>query len=497
MSTMDKNCDTDQRAESFSYNCSSIIIGKNASTTGKVILAHNEDDNGVVNQQHIVPRVKHAPDETIVFEDGTAVIPQVSETYEYYWSEMRSSKEKISAADGFVNEWGVAVYSDSCISSKEEASDPQPAEMLYALRRLVAERSKTAREGVEVAVGLIEKYGYNGARSYQICDKDEAWVLQVAKGKHYAAKRVPDDEVLYIPNWYIIHEIDFADTEHKNYYFASDLVSYAIKHGWYTPAKGGDYSDFDFAKAYQGAGENQFNILRARNAWKLLMGREPDDIKQFSVKLDKKIGAPEAKKVLRSHYEGTPDDLTCGYDLNPHMSPNRHFTICNTWTIESSIIEFNENPALTRIWRASLTPCISPYVPWYLGMTEIPAGYNWCEPLEAQKTHFCPPAQDDQYHADRAFWTFMTLKYLTDFDYKGTHATIQASIRELESNWLEEQANVEAEYHVKLKKDPALATEFITEYTAAQAAKAQGWAHDIIQRLGEAKVRSNEGYPAK
>jgi len=493
----DRTSDITQEAQSFSYNCSSIIIGKNASTTGKVILAHNEDDNGVVNQQHFVPRMKHAPGETIVFEDGTADIPQVSETYAYYWSEMRSSKEKVSAADGFVNEWGVAVYSDSCISCKEEASDPQPAGMLYALRRLVAERSRTAREGVEVAIGLIEAYGYNGSRSYQICDQNEAWVLQVAKGKHYAAKRVPDDEVLYIPNWYTIHEIDFADTEHKNYYFASDLVSYSMKHGWYTPAKDGDYSDFDFAKAYQGAGENQFNILRARNAWKLLMGREPDDIKQFSVKLNEKIGAEEAKKVMRSHYEGTADDMTCDYALNPHMDPKRHFTICNTWTIESSIVEFNEIPALTRIWRAALTPCISPYVPWYLGMTKIPDGYNWCEPLVAQKTHFCPPASDDEYHIDRAFWTFMTVKYLTDFDYKGTHEILQESIRALEENWSVEQADVEAEYHTKLKKDPAAATEFITEYTTAQAKKAWDWAQTMIQRLGEAKVLSNLKNPAE
>ena len=497
MSTMDKNIDADQRAESFPYNCSSIIIGKNASTTGKVILAHNEDDRDVVNQQHIVPRIKHAPDETIIFEDGTAVIPQVSETYEYYWSEMRSSKEKVAAADGFVNEWGVAIYSDSCISCKEEASDPQPAGMLYALRRLVAERSRTAREGVEVAIGLIEKYGYNGARSYQICDQNEAWVLQVAKGKHYAAKRVPDDEVLYIPNWYTIHKIDFADTEHKNYYFASDLVSYAIKHGWYTPANEGDYSDFDFAKAYQGEGENQFNILRARNAWRILLGKEPTDIKQFSAKLDKKIGAQDAKRVMRSHYEGTADDMTCDYDLNPHMNPMRHFTICNAWTVESSIIEFNETPALTCIWRAALTPCISPYVPWYLGMTKIPYGYNWCGPLEAQKTHFCPPVSDDQYHIDRAFWTFMTVKYLTDFDYKGTHETLQASVRELEANWSQAQANVEAEYHDKLKNDPAAARQFITEYTAAQAKRVWDLASSMIQRLGEAKVSSNKKNPAK
>ncbi len=492
MSTIDKSSNTDQGAQSFAYNCSSIIIGKNASTTGKVILAHNEDDHHVVMQQFIVPRMKHTQGEMLIFDDGKAVIPQVSETYGYYWSEMRSSTQLVSFADSFINEWGVAVVSDSCNPSKVSDSDPQHGDMIYALRRLVAERSRTAREGVELAIGLIEKYGYNSSRSYQICDQNEGWVLQVSKGKHYAAKRVPDDEVLYIPNWYTIHKIDFTDTKHENYYFASDLVSYAIGHGWYTPAKDGDYSDFDFAKAYQGGGETQFNILRASNAWRLLMGEEPADIKQFSVKLDRKIGLQESKNVMRTHYEGTADDITCDYAKNPHMDPMRHFTICNAWTIESSIIEFNEDLALTCIWRAVLTPCISPYTPWYLGILKIPDGYNWCDFIKAQETHFHPPVSDDQYNPARAFWAFMTVKYLTDFDYKGTHDTIQESIRELEAKWSEEQAATREAYKDLRMKDQKLAAEFLTDYTAAQAAKAWDFAKNMVYELGEAKILSNE-----
>jgi dipeptidase len=317
--------------------------------------------------------------------------------------------------------------------------------------------------------------------------------LQVAKGQQYAAKRVPDDEVLFIPNWYTIHGIDFSDAAHENCYFSDDLVGYALRRGWYRPVNAGDYSDFDFAKAYQAGAENRFNIPRARNAWRILLGEEPADIRQFSAKLGRKIGLEEAKRVMRSHFEGTSDDITDDYALNPHMDPMRHFTICNAWTTESSVIEFNEDPALTCIWRAVLTPCISPYVPWYLGITKIPDGYNWSDPLEAQKTHFCPPAADDAYNSTRAFWAFMTVKYLTDFDYKGTHGAIQASIREMEATWNGEQQNTQQAYKALRMKDSALAAAYLTDYTAVQAKKAWDFAQNMIQRLGEAKILSNEG----
>ena len=66
-------------------NCSTILIGKDATVTGKVILAHNEDDTEAVVATHFVPRIVHKPGEFITLADGSAKIPQVEETYSYYW----------------------------------------------------------------------------------------------------------------------------------------------------------------------------------------------------------------------------------------------------------------------------------------------------------------------------------------------------------------------------------------------------------------------------
>ncbi len=53
------------------------------------------------------------------------------------------------------------------------------------------------------------------------------------QGKHYVAKRAPDDEVYFVPNVYVIHEVDFED--HENYIASDGLKEYAIEHGWYNP----------------------------------------------------------------------------------------------------------------------------------------------------------------------------------------------------------------------------------------------------------------------
>ena len=68
-------------------DCSTIIVGKNASSTGHVLMGHNEDDMGCYVQSHLVPHAAHQPGETVTFADAPAVIPQTPETLGFYWSE--------------------------------------------------------------------------------------------------------------------------------------------------------------------------------------------------------------------------------------------------------------------------------------------------------------------------------------------------------------------------------------------------------------------------
>ena len=466
-------------------NCSSVIIGKKASKTGRVILGHNEDDENVIASVYIIPHRFHKKSETLSFEKDKSTIPQAPETYGYFWSEMRSNVQEASFGDTFVNERGVAIASNGCTPSREANDDRQDGGIGYGIRRLVAERAGTAREGVEIAVELIEKYGYCSSRSYQICDKDEGWALQIVKGKHYIAKRVPDDEVMFIPNWYTIHGCDFSDTSHQDCYFSKGLADYAMEHGWYTPARENDYGDFNFAGSYQAGGDESYNVLRAKAAWRLLLGREPENIKQFSAKPDKKIGVEDVKKILRYHYEGTEDDITDSYSINPHMDHKHHFAICNALTQDSCIVEFDEDPALTCILHAMLNPCTSPYVPWYLGISRAPGFYGLHSLETAQDTHFAPPEADMEYNSEKIYWTYRTLKRFADADYKNVHGVIQNSIKDMEAKWNDERRLVHRTYKELHGKDTAVAIEYLTGYTEKQAILARDWAEDMTRLLSK------------
>ena len=175
---------------------------------------------------------------------------------------------------GYANEAGVVVCSNGGGSSFD-GDDPDEASLGlkdggvgFLLRRVIAERAHTAREGVEIAAKLLDEYGYFGsARNYTIADKDEAWCLNVVKGHHYVAKRIPDDKVMLISNMLAIRHVDLNDKE--NVVAPADLIEYAIKKGRYTPKVEGDYSDFDFAMAYQ-SDENRHaptKSVRMRLGW--------------------------------------------------------------------------------------------------------------------------------------------------------------------------------------------------------------------------------------
>ena len=148
---------------------------------------------------------------------------------------------------------------------------------------VLRERAHNAREAVKIAGEIIEKYGYFGAaRNYTVADKDEAWIINVVKGRHYVAKRIPDDKVMLISNYLAIRDVDLNDKE--NVIASPDLIEYAIKMGRYKPAKAGDYSDFDFSRAYQPDDSSRLrstNALRLQTGWEYLTGIHYSDWLHF------------------------------------------------------------------------------------------------------------------------------------------------------------------------------------------------------------------------
>lgn len=65
--------------------CFTVVVGKDASSTGEILVGHNEDnDRRIITNQYWVPAATHKAGEMIEFEASAAKIPQVEKTFGFW-----------------------------------------------------------------------------------------------------------------------------------------------------------------------------------------------------------------------------------------------------------------------------------------------------------------------------------------------------------------------------------------------------------------------------
>ena len=350
-------------------NCMTLIAGREVSFNHRVLVGHNEDDPGHLAVRHAyVPAQDWDEGSVLPAEEGCAQIPQVPHTFGYYWIEFKADNGGITNADAFANENGVVITTNSMGRSREDMEDASVVRdggIGYNLRRVLAERARSASDGARVLIDMMETWGYAmSGRAYTIADKDEAFMFQLVRGHHYIGARVPDNAVAVMPNHYNFHTLHDC----PEMFYSEDLVSYAIEKGWYVPKQSGDFSDFDFAAAYQHeeTWNNPGNMLRQKHSQRLVL-RRPWDLETegvpFVVYPDHPMDVQTFAEVLSNHYEGTEDDCErFGPGRSPHNVPNTR-RICTGTTLESNIYVFDERTELLTVYSCLGRPCQLPYLP--------------------------------------------------------------------------------------------------------------------------------------
>ncbi len=146
--------------------------------------------------------------------------------------------------NGGLNEHGVAVRDVWSPSSErlQALTPPDQRGLNYSdLARIVLERARSAREGVELIGRLIAEHGEAtyGGNSHLIADAGEAWVVVEFAGgqKLWAAERVGRDGMRISRPGVIQHvPADFAG--HPDFAAAPHLIEFAVDQGWYDVASG-------------------------------------------------------------------------------------------------------------------------------------------------------------------------------------------------------------------------------------------------------------------
>lgn len=435
--------------------CFSIVVGKDASADGGVIVAHNEDDEApqIVNH-HKVPRRSHPPGATVTLRQG-GVLEQAQRAWAYLWSEMPG----MSFSDSYINEWGVTVTSDNC-PSREDKPQLTDGGIGYMLRRLVAERARTAREGVLLAGKLVERFGYvDSGRTYIIADPGEGWLFCVVQGKRWLARRVPDDEVAMVANTYTIRAVDLQDK--ANVLASADILDYAKSRGWYNPQTDGS---FDFARVYANpkaaASPNNTGRQWSGLSYVARDRLEPDRGLPFSVVPKHKLSVRDVMQILRHDKETESGPA-------PADSP-LVCALCSGATQTSFAAQLRRGMPLDIgivYWVCLSSPRASFYIPFHFGLSDLPAGFR----LESQrptKEAFETRVQAPfTVNPQEAFWMFSN--FSDKIDRRGPHAAaaVKAEAQRIERDAFALQKSVEETARRSYKDDNATALRLLENYS--------------------------------
>ncbi len=471
------------------HGCTMILVGKEATKDGSVLLAYNNDWDGKgASHVVVVPRKTYEPGAKHVLSNGVE-IPQPAQTYAYIGNELQWT-DRITFENG-INEYQVAVSFGTAVKINEKAEKVDPLLKKESSKRgllipwrLILERSKTAREGLELAEKLFNEYGLREDGSFAIADPNEIWLIQIGGGHHWAAVRVPDNCYVIQDNTFRMGEISCENADKCK--CSPNLIEFSIEKGLYDPASG----SFNFKKAW---GHVYTKIPpRDRRIWRVqsLLNPSsslPPDTPYFDFPLflvpEQKITKETLMSIMRDHLEGTELDTTNAYKQgNPHFTKDR--SMCRTNTQYSVITQLRgwlPSEIGGAMWLAIATPDTSVYVPWYKGITEVPHAYQFGK------------GKSDP---ESAYWAFKRIGNLVNTHYGDLIEDVRNTWKAFEEREFETQESVENTALDLFQQDESLARAFLSSYSNAQALKAYNMAQEMINglqtRLVELQFRSIE-----
>lgn len=359
------------------FACTTMIVGKDATSDGSVIVAHSDDD---VSDERViyVPAADHKKgSQRAVYYDNASLgfnpdynaselcryigtsrgpgydtheinpetkeeyapsiplgsIPQVPHTYAYF-----------DSSYGIMNEHQLSI--GECTCGAKEHPKPDPGNRLFysaELSRVALERCTKASEAVDLMGDLIIKYGYYGTgETLLVGDTEEAWVMEMCGFENdddeanakpnglWVAKRVPDNGYFVAANEFRIREIDVDDPYTK---YSDNLFEICKKKGWWKPTSSEEKLDWLPTVSWGEYGHPYYSL---RRVWRAMSKVKPsanfspwvDDgyttAYPFSIVPDQKLSIADVASIYRDHYEGTEFDLTQGLAAGPFGNPARY-----------------------------------------------------------------------------------------------------------------------------------------------------------------------------
>ena len=456
--------------------CTNIIVAKNASADGSVMVSYNADSYGAYGVMYRHVGGKHQAGEMRkIYEWDTGKylgeIPQATVTYNVV---------------GQMNEHQVTVC-ETTFGGREELADSTGIIDYGSLIYIALERSKTAREAIDVMTSLVAKYGYySEGETFSIADKNEVWVMEMmgkgpgGHGAVWVAVRIPDDCICCHANQSRITRFDMKDK--KNVLYSKDVVKFAREKGYFN----GKDADFSFRDAYapmdfSGARYCEARVWSFFNHWvdgmdkylDVAMGKNNKGEMPLYFVPKAKLTVADVQNGMRDHYEDTPLDICHDLGAGPYNMPYRPTPLSFT---SDGKKYFNERPISTQqtsfafvgqmrdylpdaiggvVWWGNDDANMVAYTPVYCSVNEIPTCYTAIKGQQDALT----------FSWNSAFWVCNLVANMVYPYYSKMMPDLKKVRDELENGYLSQQKEVEAEAKRLYDNDPASAKAYLTDYS--------------------------------
>lgn len=478
--------------------CTNLIVGKNASTDGSVIVSYSADSYGLFGELY------HYPAAT--YPKGTML-----DVYEWdsgkYLGQIEQARQTYNVI-GNMNEYQLTI-AETTFGGRPELVDTTGIVDYGSLIYIALQRSRTAREAIKVMTELVERYGYySSGESFTIADPNEVWIMEMIgkgpgiRGAVWVAVRVPDDCISAHANQARIHTFDMNDKQ--NCIYSPDVISFAREKGYFS----GVNKDFSFANAYApldfGARRycearvwSYFNMFTDKgNDFLPYIQGETNEPMPLFIKANRKISVQDVKNAMRDHYEGTALDISKDFGAGPFQTPYRLSPLSFEVNGEQY---FNERPISTQqsafvfvaqmranmpdaiggvLWFGLDDANMSVFTPVYCCTDKVPASYagNGADYIT--------------FSWDNMFWMYNWVSNMVYPRYNLMIDDLRSVQNELEDMFNVAQEGVESSAAKLYAKNQAAAKKFLTDYTNMTAQVT----FDNWKRLGEFLiVKYNDG----
>jgi dipeptidase len=381
----------DRGIKGFQGECTTVMAQGKAlkGGTGSIIVKNRDLGTNTLSEIGLHQAAQLPKD--AVYRAAYIDIPNVAQTYKFIGS-------RTAGRWGYgmgINEHQVAVADNDAPS--RDKMDWKASLHDNDVVRLILERAKTARQGVEIATKLVETYGqaWNGIM-FEIGDPNEIWVVEVT-GRRWAAKRYTDTVAVRTNQYQLTDNYDLA---------SDDLISFAVEQGWVD--KGVKRINFRGVYGTDTLYPND-NELKARKPIPAIYSAQQRYARAMDL-MQAMAGRVEVSllpAVMRDHFDEyqLPSGKTINMEQVPFYSSKYADWTQREWVIDtpkedqvdvhmyvrgicghdigwlrtasSAILVSRPNVPgdLGLMLHAYMNPCQSTYVPFYVGITELDARF--------------------------------------------------------------------------------------------------------------------------